>query len=529
MTSVPGCPIPLATVEVRDADDPTVLVKSFTSRNCAFQFMYMKPMTYHLTASVPGYRAPTHEVTVRPGETVEVTLALEDAATLRGRVVDQRGAPVQGAQISASSASAAERMAKLLPPLKGEHEETHSDKDGVFVMSIQAARATVSVWHNEHPSWTREIALPELNLVIELRNGATLTGSVRDAEDHPIPGARVHLAPRSPPGTPPGSGSGSEREARSDGQGEFRFRGVEDGRYDVFASFNAPQGLLTGIADEVVVSAGRASPSHVVLRLGGDASLRGRVVDERGAPLEGMEVLAAAEGTPPQWELALTGYERTDPQTTTAKDGSFAFSRLKRMTYQVRAFGATYVADPVTVEASRNGPLIVLKAHRRPFLRGRAVDANGQPIAGLLINGQPPEEPDGYFSMQVGNEKFVQLHLEAPGYARRVLAITIESDAQDLGDVVLSPLASFRGQVVEARSGKPLEGARISARSGMQKTPAPPVLSDREGRFVVEADPDTLVELQVSRAGYEQALVTGNPKETVVIQLFQETGKEPPR
>ena len=277
-------------------------------------------------------------------------------------------------------------------------------------------------------------------------DGVVVEGTVRDLFGNVVDGATVSAAGAS---------------AITDGAGRFVLR--------VAAGPHVVRAVVDGHAPaerELTAPA-----TDVALVLVPEAELRGVVV-ERGsrAPVAGVEVVArgltrAGLGLPPiARAVALTDGA-----------GRFAFTGLPPGRYDVAASTALWagrLAEPVVVEAARPvDELLVELAPRTPaaedevaaglHIRGRALDAQGRPLAGVVI----AVEPDGDDARTDDDGVF-----EANGLAPGLHALTVMSDdrrprsdavAVVLDDGVVPPdvvlvaraEASLRGRIVDGPRG----------------------------------------------------------------------------
>ena len=239
-------------------------------------------------------------------------------------------------------------------------------------------------------------------------------------------------------------------------------------------------------ADETTVDAMAGNDMTLIFDAGRAAF--GRVLDLEGRPLEGVEVTAAASGVRDAAVL----------RARTNVDGHFTLPDLPGGRFDLHAHRADF--SPTTVrgldlaellalaaehDASRGAPrdtpvdLGTLLLERGAILRGRVVDAAGEPIPGVAVwtvdpdderaeallvrpPRQPPaafSDPDGAFAapgMPPDGRRHVLLRAE--GYLPRALALVAASDRLE---VTLVRAAGTRGRVVD-EAGAPVVGAEIS-------------------------------------------------------------------
>jgi uncharacterized GH25 family protein len=171
---------------------------------------------------------------------------------------------------------------------------------------------------------------------------------------------------------------GDEARATTDGNGRFVFRGLRPGRFDVSVrQKHKSDGETDGEPLLPTTVAGVATggpPTTIVVRVG--ETLRGRIVDQRGAAVAGADVHVGPKDDPD----ALRSRAR---RATTAADGSFELRALDDVAYVLtaRATGLRTVVQEVRADAK--DLRVVLRDGLS--IEGVLVDAAGAPIAGRVV------------------------------------------------------------------------------------------------------------------------------------------------
>jgi hypothetical protein len=223
----------------------------------------------------------------------------------------------------------------------------------------------------------------------------------------PVPGATVHLTGQAPP-----------RSAAVDESGRYEFTDVPPGRYMVraivagYVVATHGQQRPTDPPASFAVRAGDAR-SQVDVWLTPLGALAGQVLDERGAPAAGAQVLAI-RAAPPTFPP-----RQGDRASTVAdSDGGFRLPGLASGAYHVsvtpaRAAAAdgtrtapapTYYpgtefpdqSQPMRIEAGLQAYVtITLRPARLGRVSGSIVDSTGRPAANqvVMLNGRPPIAP----------------------------------------------------------------------------------------------------------------------------------------
>lgn len=313
---------------------------------------------------------------------------------LAGRVVDEAGTPLAGAQVRVFLPLFGDSgMAEPLGASRTRTWTTESDAEGAFELDAGVLPGGMLVArHVGHrtdlgpqPTLSEsgmEIVLPTLEPGDDL-----LGGLVVDESGVPVEGARVAL--------------GFEH-TRSDASGRFLIhlperdeRGVlmalAPGRLPARLERAAPNDRDPG-----------AWPDPLILRLGGPPlAISGRVVDASGEPVAGAEV-SVLDPTPfgsVEWEgvegVTLLGFAESllagQPSRTaveTDADGNFVIEGLLPRAYELGANHARSLrsARSGAVEAGVAGLVLRLPdVETRPLVAGRVLGLDGEPIVGANV------------------------------------------------------------------------------------------------------------------------------------------------
>ncbi len=199
--------------------------------------------------------------------------------------------------------------------------------------------------------------------------GAIVSGTVRDHAGKAVARADVTLA-----------GTGAWRSAVTDASGRYEIVGVSSGSYQIQAVRN--QTSTSGSA-EVVVGATGASMDLEILE---SARLEGRVVDRAGAPVASAFVNAMRE------QNGNVGWQ--EGTGATDRDGRFTLE-VDPGTWHVLAEIDGVRSKPGTthVVAGETGAVELTLDARRGILRGRAVDADGSPVADASVVVRAIDDP----------------------------------------------------------------------------------------------------------------------------------------
>lgn len=341
---------------------------------------------------------------VLPGTETTVDLAVTRHGTVVGCVVDAHGEPVEDAEIMAVA-----NYAGL--PSKA-NSIARSDAEGRFhaelwaVNTILFARKAGHGTSHDHEllSFGQESTFVELVLPSGAR---PVRGLVVDGAGRRVGDAEVFVktsAPRPGPGVEPSGLVARWPRATTAPDGTFVVEDVPPGPFSGVA--RAP-GFAPTFFDTVVQRADRDGEVMITLRRG--ATLRGRVVDERGDQVEDAVVQATIAAP---WLEAVT---RTDAEGEFVLDGindGRATQPSGAVRVQARHETAGFATTTLKLEAGESATWnATLRA--AGTITGRVVRADGTPLAGHPVRATPrdPDETqlaatdeNGTFRLLVGTD-----------------------------------------------------------------------------------------------------------------------------
>jgi len=323
-----------------------------------------------------------------PGEHVRLQLALASGARLHGRVVDEEGRPIAGAEVMALGNEFFGNPSARL-------RETESDTEGLFDLShVTPGRVWLRVRHEEY----QDLLGVPFDLAdgeerdqgdVTLGQGLTIAGTVLFPDGAPATGTRVAVSPDlgenlTGSAVDPRDFIGQDSEDTVDDTGAFRIRGLGKGPWAVSAELEitdeqegdrttgrwaASQGVVRPPAEEV----------HLVLSE--PLFVQGTVVDGAGSPVTAFEIRGERAGS--QWYMP-PSEERSE--AFESEDGVFRMGDLRagNWTFTAAAEGHARSAE---IEAALPGAKdLSLVLHRPVRLAGDVVDPDGRPVAGAEVS-----------------------------------------------------------------------------------------------------------------------------------------------
>lgn len=359
--------------------------------------------------------SPLQLLSAAAGAAVELRCELaHGGGALHGRVFDSDGRAVAGAVLRAGAPAG--RALQLLPGgvrgLSPPPRQVRTDADGRFALGgLAAGVQPVQVRAPLLAPWRGEVQVPaggDGELVLHLQPGVALRGSVALDDGAPVAGAAVQVGE-------PGELAFQATATAIDGS--FAFAGLPAGELRLRAD-----GGDSGRAETLLqAAAGQQLQWDAVLTRG--LLLRGRVVDDRGAPAADVLVEAEAAASPADgapWR----GRARS------GADGAFELPNCRagvplRLGARRRGdFAEVHLRDVLP-----GGPPLVLQLPPQAWvqLRGRVVGPDGAPAAearlwpqrrdgGVRLAGVDPAT--GAFALGPYPAGEYRLAVDAPGCVR---------------------------------------------------------------------------------------------------------------
>ena len=370
-----------------------------------------------------------------------VTWALSPAGSLVARIVDESGHGVPDAKVS------------LKDRLRGTTVQASTDGTGaVRVDGLAEGYWRVEVEPAEHRSLLRDNVRVEPQDVTDLgtlraRAASFAEGRIIGFDGAPVAGAEVRVQES-------GGARRLLRSATSDEKGRFRVGGLPAGtKVDLLV--RPKQGWAPRTFE-------RMEPPVVDGKFAVDASVRvaGRaVVDKDAAIPRGARVVAWPRPGNPSFDAnaGLTATATVDQET-----GAFSVEGVPPggpVEVRLYAPGLGEASATLNLEGGKDVPPLELFPRKNgQVLRGRVVDASGNPVAGARL-GAASTDAQGRFvleGLEPGQNRLIVQH---PSHAP--LAHTFAADATEETTLVLEEGGTVEGAVTDAR-GRPVVGARVA-------------------------------------------------------------------
>jgi len=403
-------------------------------------------------------------------EEPSMTVRLERASRIEGRVVDERGWGIEGALVRAfgeghlraaapGSGDSLGVTSGPIPPISASGggalafvQQVRTSGDGTFVLpGLRPGPYTLAASHDDFaPAESERLQVgpgaTRTDVAIAMRSGAELAGHVVDERGRGLEGIPVEL--RAPTDRLP-------RMTVTASDGSFSFRGVR-GEVSVTAlPYDLPpvrESLVIEDRARVTVELALSSALY---------TLRGRVVDERGFGVSG--ALLAVSSKSPQ-----TPTQRTAKSDS---DGTFSVPALPEPPFELTAEHPAFSPAQISEIETLDGVRVVMSAGVT-FLGEVLDDWTGDALRGVAIRLDGPiardtrTRSDGTFVFRrapTGTYDISFAHRDYESQSRRVVLEPPHyvDRPQELGTVRLRPGGVVEGEVLDTRS-EPVSNAEVT-------------------------------------------------------------------
>lgn len=476
------------------------LVDAVSDERGEFRLEGLAKTSYTVSASAPGYGRTT-KMNVAPEAAVEFYLF--PGSGVYGRLLDEKGEPVEGALVSAEGGD------RSFP-----RSAQRSDAEGRFaVLGLEPGEYRLFVRHDDFAPAAHEVEVTkdsDTELELVLTPGVTLTGRLLNENDDPVAG-KVSL--RSLDGFGVSALIRARMTAESDAEGFFSLASVPTGDHTLLAE---ARGYGSKNVEDLVSGKTKEEDlGDIVVEIG--LSISGRVLDENGNPVVSAVVSAAqpARGT-------MSSAGDLFVVANADEEGRFVLAGLSPGAHHLTA-SAPGFGNSERVMAEPGASNVTLTLQLTGSIRGTAVDPEGRPVTSFQATARSSERRGiGWTSVQDGEGAFVLDDVAAGEYAveidsRDFLPEVISSvrvsggNVTEVGTIRLRRGGSIVGTVVDT-SAEPVPAATIQAivaGSRAYSMMEGAVSSDQKGRFQIRGLMDGKIAVVATHPGYAETRVDG--------------------
>jgi protocatechuate 3,4-dioxygenase beta subunit len=428
---------------------------------------------------------------LQEGRSVDgLELTLRRGAVIEGSVLTPVGWPAAAARVVLRRNSSPDRMLEI--EVAG---AAHTDGDGRYRLEgAPLGPQSVSADQEGFLRSVRDVDVQpgENHLDLRLGEGAGLSGRVVDQGGRGLGGVAVALLSSVP---------GIAKEDISDGDGRFRFAGLESGHYEL----SARKGGYSSARQEVHVAAQSVDGVELRLRQGGGV-IAGRLLGLTPDEMPQLQITALKR---PLDTLDALRQGRADHQGSYRIEGVYpgdwtVTARLPNGRQARRSISIAEENPEVQLDLDFGAGVTLSGSVRR---RGQPVSDVSVQASGLSSDssGSSLTDSAGAFrisGLQMGDHRVVALLAQLGLRSERLVTLSGDQNLEiDL------PTARAGGRVIDAATGSPLAGVVVSAEpsGGPAGTFAPRTTSDADGAFVLNALGKGSYSIRGEKAGYTRA------------------------
>jgi len=400
---------------------------------------------------------------------------LDPGVRVSGRAVDEGGQPVAGATLRFNSegmqGNARDYVDYRYPAIV-----PTSDAQGQWTVDFLAARP--QVWgYVKHPDYAEtELSFSMTdggtsNVIITIQKGAPVSGIVLGTDHEPLPDAKLTVDWQ--------YSNRDEIKTTTDRGGRFSFAHVTPGRFRLNTSaegYHSSEQWNELSVDGLILT-NLLRP----IKIAGNATLRGQVVDEAGSPIAGVGI----HFTPGQAVLDDVSWSAVSDD-----EGRFTWNQAPEGSVRLNFTSWHYEhLNNIELTSGDIERVVTMKAIKTSELRCTVIDkTSGQPISRFKVmhGTRDTRLPQGFYQLEFAGEgvngffafpwrpddspKYIRpvVRVEAEGYEPETVTITNATESGAEVIVQLEPANDLEG-VVLTRTAIPASGAQVALVGGNLK------------------------------------------------------------
>lgn len=369
-------------------------------------------------------------------------------------IAKETGAPIASARVSLREA-------------EGERGEKETDANGVAVLDVTVEKfeyASIRVEFDGHVPMTiawrsSEGQTPPEAITIPLEKGTVIGGTVKDSEGQPVSDVKVLLL------VPVDDKTGVypsiwDYQVKTDEAGKWSCDVMPADLGDVWIKLSHPDYVSDSTYGQTAkhsIDELRAQTAVAVMQKG--LSLRGRIVDSNGKPIQSARV---SQGS----DRFGTDY----PSADSDQDGYFEFPCTPPGKTILTVSAMDHSPELLEVEVSEGMKDLLITLGPGKTIKGRVTDTKGMPLKDVMIAAdtwrgsrsldlETRTDAEGRFIINHAPSDAVLFDILHKGYMSVRNRSLQASDTEY--EIILPPLLSVSGTVTDADTGKPVPEFRV--------------------------------------------------------------------
>ncbi|HEY2090970.1 MAG TPA: carboxypeptidase regulatory-like domain-containing protein [Thermoanaerobaculia bacterium] len=321
--------------------------RATTDGDGLYELSSVPPGDRNFSFSKDGFVSVTKSVATAAGKESSLDATLDTGREVTGRVIDESGQPVAGADVRAEGESV---------------RAVETDTDGSFKMAgLRDGKFRLVAHKSGYVEGRQDIDTVAQSIVtLTLGRGATVNGRITGLSAEELGNAFVSFF-----------GGGAYGNTRPDSAGNFTLNGVRDGSVSVQATVGGPSGGRTARKSIEVIS-GTAPDVEIAFTTG--FTVRGRV-NGHGQPMNDFRVTfsAADVSMPPGGNGVVDG------------DGNYSVAGLGAGDYRVMVYAPAMAGLIYNQKYNVTGDGVYDIDLQSSGIRGRVTDRDGKPIPDVRV------------------------------------------------------------------------------------------------------------------------------------------------
>ena len=367
----------------------------------SFEITGLPPGAWYLTTQAEGFTSSKSPAVIVAENkiTKDVVLSLEPGASVSGRVVEAGTSnPIAGAVVTAGKGEESGFMA-MLQGMGDSVAMAETDSDGFFtVHGVESGADHVNVLADGYAAASSKVEALEQHeqrtgIKVEVPFGGTLTGTVYDRNNNPLPGRMVGAASMQ---------AKDFQQTAANGDGVYTMSNMKAGSYIMVTAALDDESLFTGdimtmLSGSKITTANvrenEVTQLDIIDSSAGGCRVEGEVLD-RGIPVPNANILMLKANS------GMLDFGMSTARSN--KDGKFVFKSLEPGEYRAQIDTGDWngALEVEVMDAAEDFLLLEIPVSN---VRGRLIaEGSGMPVPDLSLTLRGMNQNQGMMSMMFG-------------------------------------------------------------------------------------------------------------------------------